>query len=420
MNTGWIGRLAIRDFRNLSRVEIEPPGEGFVLVGDNGEGKTNFLEAIQYLQILRSFRGALDRELVSFGKPGFHLAAELGGATVHKISVGFARAGRRKKATLDGVEPPRLSGALGSFPAVVFSPQDVALVSGAPSVRRRFLDVVLSLTSPTYLTALQRYRAALVRRNAALREGTPTGAARALRAAANRARSGAAAAATDAAADAAANGAPGQVGRSAASVEDRIAVWEPALAEYGAVLWRERSRWVESNTDEYRELCLAIGERGTPAMRYAGGGDEADLESALRAALERKRPLDVRRGLTHVGPHRDDLALLLDDHDLRTFGSAGQQRTAAMALRLLEAATLRAHAGREPVVLLDDPFAELDARRSARILELLDAGRRGQTILAVPRESDIPEGLTRLSRWRIAAGIITPGVAATGTGVGRT
>jgi DNA replication and repair protein RecF len=401
VSVGWIGRLSIREFRNLSRVEIEPPGEGFVLVGDNGEGKTNFLEAIQYLQILRSFRGALDRELVSFGKPGFHLAADLIDAPVHQVGVGFARAGRRKKATLDGVEPARLSGALGTFPAVVFSPQDVGLVSGAPSVRRRFLDVVLSLTSPVYLAALQRYRASLARRNAALRDGFAPDA-RARRAAT---------------VDEASEG--GRGGRQGGSVEERVAVWEPALAEYGAVLWRERRRWVESNAEEFRELCVAIGERGTPAMRYVGGGEGADdLEAALRAALERKRALDLKRGLTHVGPHRDDLALLLDDHELRTFGSAGQQRTAAMALRLLEAATLRAHAGREPVVLLDDPFAELDVRRSTRILELLDAGRRGQTILAVPRESDIPQGLTRLARWRISAGVIAPAGTAVATGSG--
>jgi DNA replication and repair protein RecF len=402
VSVGWIGRLSIRDFRNLSRVEIEPPGEGFVLVGDNGEGKTNFVEAIQYLQILRSFRGALDRELVSFGKAGFYLAADLIEAPVHQVGVGFVRAGRRKKATLDGVEPARLSQALGTFPAVVFSPQDVALVSGAPSMRRRFLDVVLSLTSPVYLAALQRYRASLARRNAALRDGFATdGRSRARRAAADDATDGS------------------RGGRQGGSVEERVAVWEPALSEYGAVLWRERRRWVESNAEEFRDLCVAIGERGTPAMRYVGGGEDTDdLEATLRTALERKRALDIKRGLTHVGPHRDDLALLLDEHELRTFGSAGQQRTAAMALRLLEAATLRAHAGREPVVLLDDPFAELDVRRSTRILELLDAGRRGQTILAVPRESDIPQGLTRLARWRISAGVIAPTGAAVATGSG--
>lgn len=393
MSSGWLHRLSIRDFRNLRRVEIEPPPEGFVLVGDNGEGKTNFLEAIQYLQVLRSFRGALDRELVSFGEPGFHLAAELLGAEVREVAVGFARAGRRKKVTLDGAEPQRLSGALGTFPAVVFSPQDAVLVSGAPSVRRRFLDVVLALTSRPYLMALQHYRGALARRNAALRDG---GAPQGRVAESRRQRSDSHTA--------------GGSRREGARAEDRVAVWEPALAEYGAVLWRERRRWVESNSEQYAELCGAIGERGVPRMRYVGGVEEADdLEAALRDALERKRQLDLRRGLTHVGPHRDDLVLTLDEHELRSYGSAGQQRTAAMALRLLEAATLRAHAGREPVVLLDDPFAELDARRSARILDLLDSGRRGQTILAVPRESDIPEGLTRLSRWRISAGVLNIG-----------
>lgn len=388
MSVGWIGALSIRDFRNLARVELEPPEEGLVVVGDNGEGKTNFLEAIQYLQILRSFRGALDRELVRFGQPGFHIMAELTGAPVHRVSVGFERAGRRKKATLDSVEPPRLSAALGAFPAVVFSPQDASLVAGAPSIRRRFLDVVLALTSPPYLAALQRYRAALARRNAALRAP--------LRDPLRDAQPGA---------------------RRRGSADERVAVWEPALAEHGAVLWRERQRWVERNAEAYRELSASMGERGVSTLRYAvgapgvtEGGPGATaidhLEAALRDALQKKRPLDMRRGLTHSGPHRDEIALLLDERDLRTFGSAGQQRTAAMALRLLEAATLRAHSGREPVVLLDDPFAELDARRSARILELLDTHRNGQTILAVPRESDIPEGLTRLERWRISAGTL--------------
>ena len=120
------------------------------------------------------------------------------------------------------------------------------------------------------------------------------------------------------------------------------------------------------------------------------------------AALEKKRPIDVKRGITHAGPHRDDLDLSLDGRELRTYGSAGQQRTAAIALRLLEAATLREATRAEPLVLLDDPFAELDARRASRILELLSLEERGQTILAVPRDADIPRGLHAASsdgRW---------------------
>jgi DNA replication and repair protein RecF len=174
------------------------------------------------------------------------------------------------------------------------------------------------------------------------------------------------------------------------------------------VLLAARRVWVAAHAARYAELCAAIGERGEAGMRYASAieasGDDA---GALRAALERSRALDLKRGLTTAGPHRDDLALDLGGRDLRAFGSAGQHRTAAIVLRLLESATLRAADASEPLVLLDDPFAELDARRAARILELLASEGRGQTLLAVPRETDIPPGLTRLERWRMNDGVMT-------------
>ena len=375
----WLRRLAIRDFRNLERVELSPPPDGLVLIGDNGQGKTNFLEAIYYLQLLRSFRGARDQELVRFGSAGFHLAAALQAGRVEEVAVGFERAGRRKRVRLNGAEQERLTDALGAFPAVIFSPQDTALVAGAPGVRRRFLDVTLALTSRAYLAALQRYRTALAHRNAALRAAVAPGNA----------------------------GARGGGGGNAADA--RVAVWEPALAEHGALLWRARATWIEAHGAQFAELCSAIGERGAARIRYVSTLEPAgDAVGALREGLERRRATDIRRGLTHTGPHRDDLELTLDARELRTYGSAGQQRTAAIALRLLEAATLRAHTGSEPLVLLDDPFAELDSRRSARILELLNAEGCGQTVLAVPRPADIPAGLTRLERWSITDGAVAP------------
>lgn len=371
----WLQHLAIRGFRNLARADLAPPPEGLALVGENGQGKTNFLEAIYYLQLLRSFRGARDQDLVAFGEPGFHLAAEIEGGRAHELSVGFERAGKRKRVRLNGAEPTRLGDAIGAFPAVILSPHDAELVAGAPSGRRRYLDVMLSLTSRAYLHALQRYRAALAHRNAALR-------------------------------------AP-RANVTAARLEAQVAVWEPALAEHGAVLWRARRAWSEAQVARYGELCAAIGERGAARLRYVSqldvstSADTFAVATALVEMLARRRELDVRRGLTHTGPHRDDLELTLDGRDLRTFGSAGQQRTAAIVLRLLEAATLRDCAGAEPVVLLDDPFAELDPRRAGRILDLLNVEGRGQTVLAVPREADIPAGLTRLERWRVADGVIT-------------
>ena len=362
-----LDRLVVRDFRNLAHVELEPPAAGFVVIGENGQGKTNLLEAIHYLAILRSARGARDVDLVRFGAAAFHVGATVETNGRHEIGVGFERAGKRKRARIDGAVPDRLSDALGALPSVLFSPDDVDLIGGSPNARRRYLDIMLALTTPGYLAALQRYRAALVRRNAALRESA-------------RSRRG-----------------------SSASV----AVWEPTLAEQGAVLWSARVAWVESAAASFTALAAEIGEGERAQLRYTSAlsadGPPAD---ALAAALEEKRPLDLRRGLTHAGPHRDDLAMTLDGRDLRTFGSAGQQRSAAIALRMLEAATFRERSGRAPVFLLDDPFAELDVRRAARILAILTRDAPGQTILAVPRDSDIPTELTRLARVRVAAGTV--------------
>ena len=361
--------LSLRDFRNIEGADIALPDDGIALVGDNGHGKTNLLEAIAYLELLRSMRGVRDRDLIRFGAQGFSVSARLGGVRARHCVAGVDRTGR-KKVSLDGVDTPRLTDALGALPSVCFSPADVALVSGAPAERRRFLDVTLALSSRRYLGALRNYRAALVRRNAALREAARP--------------------------------------RATSST---VAAWEPALAEHGATLVEERRAWVEICSAEFSRLCIAIGERTPMAIAYASPLTEAgDVRTALAEALARGREHDVRRGLTHAGPHRDDLAVTLGKRDLRVVASAGQQRTAAIALRLLEAATFRECGGAQPVLLLDDPFAELDRDRSARVLALLaEASERGlgQTILCVPREDEIPREFTRLERWRIVDGTVT-------------
>ncbi len=364
--------LALRDFRNLERLDVMFPEAGAVVIGDNGQGKSNLLEAIYYLHLLRSVRGARDVDVVRFGAPGFHIAARTDGGQHREIGAGFAREGRRKRVKLDGAEPQRLSDSLGALPCVLFSPADVELVAGAPSARRRYLDILLALSSRPYLAALQRYRHALAQRNAALRD--------ALR-------------------------------MSGATAQQRVEVWEAPLAEHGAVLWLERVRWVEAAAPRFAAVCAAIGEQAPVTMRYQTATDVAqrtldEVRAALARGLAERRALDIRRCLTHTGPHRDDLALSLGGRELRAFGSAGQQRTGAIALRLLESETLREPLGASPMLLLDDPFAELDAHRSARILELLDERAMGQTILTVPRETDIPPALSQLTRWRIADGVV--------------
>jgi DNA replication and repair protein RecF len=359
--------ISIRDFRNIERAELSIPADGIALVGDNGQGKTNFLEAIAYLELLRSMRGVRDRDLTRFNAPAFHIAAVFSGAVSTRVGVGVDRSGK-KRITLDGVDTPRLTDALGALPSVCFSPADIALIAGAPAERRRYLDIALALSSKRYLSALRQYRAALARRNAALREAARPGAR-----------------------------------------HSSVAAWEPALAEHGSVIVEERRAWVAEGAAEFTRLCAEIGERAPMQIAYESSfADSVDVRSALIAALERGRDHDARRLITHAGPHRDDLAVTLGARDLRLVGSAGQQRTAAIALRLLEAATFRTRGGAQPVLLLDDPFAELDRTRASRVLSLLEessARGLGQTILCIPREDEIPRAFTRLDRWTIRDGV---------------
>lgn len=371
--------FALQAFRNVGAATLTLPPEGIVVVGDNGQGKSNLIEAIGYLRLLRSGRGARDRDCLQHGAPAFHLSASLAGVAATRVTAAVDRQGR-KKVTLDGREPDRLTEALDALPSVTFSPRDVDLVAGGPQERRRYLDITLALTSPRYLQALRHYRAALSRRNAALREAARGG------------------------------------GSTAALAA--VAAWEPALAQHGATLITERQAWVAARTTEFATRCAAIGETASPGLRYASafaevasvapGADDAPLTEALLEALQRHRALDVRRGLTQTGPHRDDLALALDGHDLRIVGSAGQQRTAAIVLRLLEAATHQRATGVMPVLLLDDPFAELDRGRTERILTLLDGIGEGQHVVCVPRADEIPARFTRLARWTVRAGTFAP------------
>jgi DNA replication and repair protein RecF len=361
--------LSLKDFRNFERLEMDFPAGGLVVTGENGQGKTNLLESAYYLSLLRSVRGARDVDVVRFGASGFFIQATMcvPPPDAHELSIGFERGGRRKRVRRDGAVVDRLSDALGTLPVVMFSPSDVELVSGAPGGRRRFLDIMLALSSRGYLHALQLYRAALDRRNATLRDVAKSGA----------------------------------HARTAA-----IEVWEPPLAEHGAALMRVRRAWVNRVASLFAERCEAIGERGSIDLKYETGVDAnaESIEVALANALAAKRASDLRYGLTQTGPHRDDLIMLLDGRELRTFGSAGQQRTAAIALRTLEAETLREARGAAPVFLLDDPFAELDLRRATRVLTLLREVGLGQTVLAVPRDSDIPDELTELPRCRVDNG----------------
>ena len=377
----FLSHLGLRNFRNFSHENVEFPETGAALIGDNGQGKTNLLEAIYYLEIFRSFRGARDEQLIAFGSDHFRIEGCLssgeGGeeAEEAEVTAGYARDGRRKKVTVNGAEPGRVGEAIGRVCAIIFTASDVAIIAGSPGSRRRFLDIILSLVEPGYLPALQRYRQILSQRNELLRDG------------ANR---------------------------------PELAAWSTGLVETGSRLFEARARWVESAKPIFRDCYTAIsgGDEAraeyVPAVPYPDGGalELARWMEAFQAELERQSESERHRGVTVVGPHRDDLRFHVgDDSDaieLRNFGSAGQQRTAAIALRMVEAETIRTARNRRPIIMLDDVFAELDPQRGQRIIELLAQQEWGQVIVTSPKPSDVELMGDALAEYRIEASGVHP------------
>lgn len=367
-------RLSLAGFRNLRDTALEFPPQGIALVGRNAQGKSNLLEAIHYLETFRSSRGARDEQLVRLGDDVFRLLAELEGEGKKRtIGAAFQASTRTKKVTLNAEDVSRLADAIGSLGTVLFTPDDVRLVSDGPQERRRFVDIVLSLNEPGYLGALQRFRQVLAQRNAALKE---------------------------------------QAGPSS------VRAWDEVLLRSGAEVSCARARWIREFGGPFGERYSQVSGGFTARMRYDSSIPEAgemtdasDVASAYGVALEASRGQESRRRTTLVGPHRDELTFLVSgdqgERNMREYGSGGEKRTAALSLRLVEAETLRRKRGQAPVLLLDDVFAELDAQRSTRVTELMEGLAVSQVILTVPKESDIRFGGDRLARWRVDGGEIT-------------
>jgi DNA replication and repair protein RecF len=351
-----IRRLVARGFRNLADLDCTLPDRGIALLGANAQGKTNFLEAVYYPVLFRSFRGAPDQEVTGFGSPGFHVEAMVEQSGVATLAVGYLPAGRRKRILLDGDEPERLTEAIGRWMAVAFLPSDVELASGPAALRRQYLDRLLSLADRGYLRALARYRAALAQRNSALRQGRP----------------------------------------------ELAWAFDGPLASAGAEIVAARERWVRRARERFAAEFECIGERGIAGLSYRGAPELAD-PGAWAQALGEAMAADRARCASTVGPHRDDLTLEIAGRPVREYGSIGQQRSAAVALKLLEMATLREARDTEPALLLDDVFAELDDDRRQRLAARLIGPAERQVFLTAPRREELPRALG-LEVWSVTDG----------------
>lgn len=355
-------RLVLRGFRNLADATLDFPDTGVALLGDNGQGKTNLMEAVYYPVFFRSVHAAGDREVTRFEGAGFALDATLAlTQRERRLSARYTAQGRVKQLELDGAPVNRLSEAVGHWLAVAFLPRDLTLAAGGALERRRYLDRMLAVADPGYFRALTRYRAALSQRNAALRQNRP----------------------------------------------DLAQAFDAPLSEAGAAIIRARLGWIAWADQALARELERLGEPCPVSLRYQGRPELAESD-AWSAALAQSAVTDRNRGVTTIGPHRDDLRLLLGGRPVREFGSTGQQRSMAIGLKFLELATIEAARGVAPALLLDDVFAELDRDRQQRLATRLRDASERQVFLSSPRADELPPGLA-LPVWTITQGRVAGG-----------
>jgi DNA replication and repair protein RecF len=355
--------VQLRDFRTYARAEVSL-GEGLTIVhGPNGAGKSNLLEAIYFGCSGRSPRTRNERELVRFGQPATRVTVRLtDGAHDHELSVGF-EPGQPKRMSSDGAPVERLLDLEDRPLLSVFMPDRLELLKGPPSVRRAHLDQVVAAFWPLRVADRRAYSRVLAQRNALLA----------------RIRSGAATRAS-------------------------ISTWDLQLARHALALREHRSSAVALLAEPFAVRAAELGLSGEASLEYRPR-TRAEDEEALLAELRERLDGDLERGYTGHGPHRDELTLLRDGRELRSYGSQGEQRLALLALLLAERSVLARERARIPLMLLDDVMSELDGERRELLARELSAG--GQSVIATTDLAHVPGASAgAVTRLRISCGAI--------------
>ncbi|GIF24929.1 DNA replication and repair protein RecF [Actinoplanes tereljensis] len=372
----YVRRVELTDFRSYERVAVDLDPGVSVLVGQNGMGKTNLIEALGYVATLDSHRVAMDAPLVRAGAA----SAVIRCAVVHdgrELLVELEIVpGRANRARLNRSPVRRPREVLGALRMVLFAPEDLELVRGDPATRRRYLDDLLVARQPRYAGVRADYDRVIKQRNALLRTAYLTR----------------------------------KVGGTRGQDLSTLAVWDQHLAHHGAELLAGRLELVAALGPHLTKAYDAVAAgRSSAAIAYTSGlgdalvPDRPALEEALLAALLEKRTAETERGTTLVGPHRDDLTLALGDLPAKGYASHGESWSFALALRLAAYDLLRSD-GIEPVLVLDDVFAELDAGRRDRLAALVSDA--GQLLVTCAVPEDVPAALSG-ARFDVTTGTVT-------------
>ena len=351
-----LARLRLRDFRNYARLDAAFAPGFHVLLGDNAQGKTNILEAIYLLATLRSFRGVGGALMIRHGQKGYFVGAQIVGQGTHEAKLYWSSSERQL--SLDGHPVKRLADFLGTLRAVVFCTEDLQLVKGTARMRRRFLDLLLSQTNPAYLPLLQRYAAAVRSRNVLLKHRPVDEAALE------------------------------SFSREVVAAGEKLVALRQELLPKISPLARLACRRITSDTEELR-------------LEY-----QPSFQGDFAVALAKARPRELAFRTTLIGPHRDELGLLLNDQPAAKFASEGQKRSIALALKMAQAEFLTGIHGSPPVLLIDDVMGELDARRRKGFLPILERAHHARSqVFMTCTEENWPRDLgLEMNRWQVENG----------------
>lgn len=331
----FLTQLSLQHYRNYEHIELATDHKVNLFVGPNAQGKTNLLEAIFVLALTKSHRTSRDKELIGWNAQETQLHGQAlkkyGSCTLdlHITPTG-------KKARINGLEQKKLSHFIGALNVVMFAPEDLEIVKGAPAIRRRFLDMELGQVHPAYLYDLTQYQKVLQQRNIFLKQNS--------------------------------------------SVDSRqqamLDIWNEQLAQFGVKIMKKRQSFIKKLQAWAEKIHAGItnGQERLiihyqPSLPLTEDVDEAVLFEQFMIKLSQVKEQEIRRGVTLIGPHRDDLFFTINDKEAHVFGSQGQQRTTALSLKLAEIELIREEVGEYPLLLLDDVLSELDQYRQTQLIE---------------------------------------------------
>ncbi|XID91741.1 DNA replication/repair protein RecF [Paenibacillaceae bacterium WGS1546] len=342
-----LNSLELQGYRNYDALKLSTEGGVNIFIGPNAQGKTNLLEAIHVLSLTKSHRTSKDKELIGWNQSAAVLRAQMT-RRIGDVGLELRLSAQGKKAKVNGLEQRKLSGFVGTLNVVLFAPEDLDIVKGAPGVRRRFMDMEIGQVHPGYLHDMQQYQKILQQRNNYLKS-------------------------TD-------------IRRASPEMLD---VWNEQLAMSGVKMMQKRKnfiihlqRWAEKIHAGITGGSERLTVEYKPSFGTASGMDNQDQTSLFgqfMIKLTQGKEQEFRRGMTLTGPHRDDLSFSINGKDVQSFGSQGQQRTAALSLKLAELELMHEEIGEYPLLLLDDVLSELDQNRQTQLIETFQS--RVQTFI---------------------------------------